>query len=286
MAAKLRYPDFLGIGVQKCGTSWLDRNLRAHPDVWLPPIKELHYFNGTFLRAKGVQWVPRLRKTFVTDALKWHFQQVAPENWNIKKIGELAHVANDAVDDEWYGQIFASAHPHQVCGEITPDYQNLPDRAIKHIVTLSPLIKIIILFRDPIERTWSEIRMVAAETGKGTENELNVIARRFDVFERTDYAGALERWSRHIPQDRLNVIFIDDVEREPQGVIAKLCRFLDVRPDPTLFGNLHTPANVGGELPIPDSVYSFLREQLRERYADMSKLYPDRVAAWSEKHRL
>ncbi len=37
------YPDFLGIGAQKSGTTWLHDKLWRHPQVWLPPIKELHH---------------------------------------------------------------------------------------------------------------------------------------------------------------------------------------------------------------------------------------------------
>ena len=41
----LMYPDFLGIGAQKAGTTWLHTNLRPHPQIWMPPIKELHYLD-------------------------------------------------------------------------------------------------------------------------------------------------------------------------------------------------------------------------------------------------
>jgi hypothetical protein len=47
-AAPLTLPDFLGIGAQKAGTSWLWANLRCHPHLFLPPRKELHYFNLYF----------------------------------------------------------------------------------------------------------------------------------------------------------------------------------------------------------------------------------------------
>ena len=30
------YPDFLGIGAQKAGTTWLGRNLQAHPKCGCP----------------------------------------------------------------------------------------------------------------------------------------------------------------------------------------------------------------------------------------------------------
>ncbi len=39
-----RLPDFLGIGAQKAGTSWLAKHLAAHPRVHMP-TKEIHYFN-------------------------------------------------------------------------------------------------------------------------------------------------------------------------------------------------------------------------------------------------
>jgi hypothetical protein len=44
-AGWLNLPDFLGIGATRAGTTWLDRNLRAHPDLFLPGAKELHYFD-------------------------------------------------------------------------------------------------------------------------------------------------------------------------------------------------------------------------------------------------
>src|SRR5688572_28682213 len=46
-------PDFLGIGAQKAGTTWLYENLRRHTEVFVPATKELHYFDlhyGRLLR--------------------------------------------------------------------------------------------------------------------------------------------------------------------------------------------------------------------------------------------
>ncbi len=44
-------PDFLGIGAQKAGTTWLHENLRCHPELYLPDAKELHYFDWSFHRS-------------------------------------------------------------------------------------------------------------------------------------------------------------------------------------------------------------------------------------------
>jgi len=49
--ANLYLPDFLGIGAQKAGTSWLYENLRRHPALYLPESKELHYFDWNFFKS-------------------------------------------------------------------------------------------------------------------------------------------------------------------------------------------------------------------------------------------
>lgn len=41
----LRLPDFLGIGAQKAGSTWLHANLIEHPQLYLPGSKELHFFD-------------------------------------------------------------------------------------------------------------------------------------------------------------------------------------------------------------------------------------------------
>lgn len=44
-------PDFLGIGAQKSGTTWLWENLRCHPEIFLTTPKELHFFDWHFERS-------------------------------------------------------------------------------------------------------------------------------------------------------------------------------------------------------------------------------------------
>ncbi len=46
----LTLPRFIGIGAQKAGTTWLDRNLRRIPGIYLPAHKELHYFDRWYFR--------------------------------------------------------------------------------------------------------------------------------------------------------------------------------------------------------------------------------------------
>lgn len=45
-----RLPDFLGIGAQKAGTTWLHANLAVHPEIFLPEAKELHWLDWNWHR--------------------------------------------------------------------------------------------------------------------------------------------------------------------------------------------------------------------------------------------
>ena len=42
------FPDFLCVGGQKCGTSWLYQNLRKQEGVFIPNDRYLHYFDRNF----------------------------------------------------------------------------------------------------------------------------------------------------------------------------------------------------------------------------------------------
>lgn len=50
----MRTSDFLGIGVQKGGTTTLHHWLSSHPDVYMPERKETHYYTLNYHR--GLSW--------------------------------------------------------------------------------------------------------------------------------------------------------------------------------------------------------------------------------------
>ena len=57
----------------------------------------------------------------------------------------------------WYEAHFLSSG---LSGEITPAYSILPDQAVKAISEYLPESKIIFLVRNPLDRIWSQIRMM------------------------------------------------------------------------------------------------------------------------------
>src|SRR3954453_9519065 len=56
-------PTFLGIGAPRTGTTWLHSNLRRHPEIWMTPVKEVHYFDKRHLkRSENPYYRNHLRK--------------------------------------------------------------------------------------------------------------------------------------------------------------------------------------------------------------------------------
>lgn len=66
-------PDFLYIGIARAGSTWLFEMLRQHPEVYIPPAKDIYFFDRYF--DKGLDWYLS------------HFQHAGPA----KAVGELSH---------------------------------------------------------------------------------------------------------------------------------------------------------------------------------------------------
>ena len=52
--------NFLGIGAQKCGTTWLYDSLAMHPHIRFPAGKEIHYWNRP--QGRSIDWYVTLFK--------------------------------------------------------------------------------------------------------------------------------------------------------------------------------------------------------------------------------
>jgi hypothetical protein len=56
MSERGRLPDFIIIGSMKAGTTSLYEYLRAHPDVFMPAVKELDFFVSELNWRRGLDW--------------------------------------------------------------------------------------------------------------------------------------------------------------------------------------------------------------------------------------
>jgi hypothetical protein len=282
-AAALRYPDFLCVGAQKAGTTWLDKNLRRHPGLWLPPMKELQYFSHLHLPATR-KWTTRQRRERGSQLLRRYFEKNDSEDWDFGYIARVADIAGGPVSDDWYGRIFSVAGPDRICGEVTPDYATLPDEGIRHVLALSPQIRIILSLRDPIERSWSHIRMLTQAQGVTEVSKLAQFAANADQYKRADYPTIVAGWRKFVPEDRFLTIFMDDIAAEPRRVLEEVCGFLGVPYRDKLFARAANAVHAGKAQEIPPAVLDILKYSFRPIYEKLAALYPEIGARWAARY--
>src|SRR5215210_5088052 len=197
------YPDFIGIGAQKAGTTWLSRNLQLHPQIWMPTIKEVHYFDEKINDPSS--FAPRIREKLSGKRavdyrwrrqLKTRFKRHLKGTTSEKVLWDLRYHFGRP-NDEWYASLFEPGRG-SVVGEITPDYSVLGKESVAHVHELMPEAKIIFMMRNPIERAWSQAVMSFDRKGEDiATTEEGKLRRSFDREGsrlRTDYLRTLENW--------------------------------------------------------------------------------------------
>ena len=84
-------PNFLGIGAQRAGTTWLYNCLNEHPDVFVSSEKEIHFFSHKFER--GVAWYEEYFQGRTTESA---VGEITPNYLNVPAaIPRIAEVAPD-----------------------------------------------------------------------------------------------------------------------------------------------------------------------------------------------
>jgi hypothetical protein len=146
-------PDFLCIGAQRSGTTWLSWNLRSHPGIWIPPCKEVHYFSRStqypspsHLSCKGVlqkflgqsQEARTWRWLFFGYANKW-IARAGPREKPQQLLWVLRYFFGRP-SDSWYLSLFREG-AGKIRGEVTPDYSLLDEKGVANVVRLLPQIR-------------------------------------------------------------------------------------------------------------------------------------------------
>jgi Sulfotransferase family len=235
-------PDFLCVGAQKGGTSWLFHQLTLHPDFWMPPVKEVHYFDS-------MSRVQRKNPPRCKDER---------DQWFMARLVELS--ALPYIDLDSYSKLFAAKRT-LLSGDITPGYSMLNDELIEKIVGYFPNLKVIFLARDPVDRAWSQLSM-GVRLGNippfDSTNPAEVLRNLLSpgVFFRSYPSKIVKRWRRYVRHDLFRIYFFDDLKENPAGMRRSILSFLGADPDKPS-GPLKADYNGQGgkeKLPLTDKV--------------------------------
>ena len=289
--------DFLGIGAQKSATTWLYRNLRKHGEIWLPPRKELHYFDRSrqypspsILASKYL--IVRLIRVDIYRRryISYFFGNLikAIREKDKEKSRWILRYYCGTYDDEWYVSLFERGKG-KIKGEITPSYSILDLKDVRHIRTLFPHLKVILLLRNPIDRAWSHVRFHWMR-GKFTDiRNIRKIKRFIDSPDqslRSDYVRTIGNWSACFPIDRIFIGFFDDVLLNPQKMLKDVFQFLGVDPETVSSADILTkPPNASKKMEMPAEIESYLAEKYCPELEKLSRLVGGRSIAWLEEAR-
>ena len=182
--------DFIGIGAQRSGTTWLYEMLKQHPQINFGRKKEIEFFND-----KASSYVKKIDKNY-QKGLKWYKKQLDPK------------------EDKISGEISNNYMFDPVCAERI--HKDFPD------------VKIIAVLRDPVERAYSQYKFANQKIhiADSFEDALEI----YDEFvERGMYYKQLKRYYDNFPKKNIFVILLDEIKDNPEGVLKGVEFFLGVR---------------------------------------------------------
>jgi hypothetical protein len=218
----VRAPDFFIVGQYKSGTTALYEMLRAHPQVFMPDLKEI-WFHSPELRTRAIGRASNRR----------------PETL------------------EQYLSLFAAATPQQRIGEATPSYL-ISHEAARSIAELRPDARIVAILRDPATFLQS-FHLQAVQNRIETEKDLRkalaleparregksippYAARPLELLysDHVRYVEQLRRYDAVFGREQMLVLIYEDFRRDNEATMRTLLRFIGVdesQPIPSVEAN-------------------------------------------------
>ena len=128
---------------------------------------------------------------------------------------------------DWYNKHF-TGYDNRVLGEIAPtcfdDWV-----AHKRIITNNPKIKVLICYRDPIERTYS-LYCHNYSTGRLKGNFSDALKENPRLIESSKYSRYVDLWGKSVGRENVLIIKQEGVKQDPVGVLNEVCQFVGVAP--------------------------------------------------------
>ena len=207
------------VGAMKAGTTSFVNMLSKSEQIYIPPIKEPHYF------------VNELPQSIYNPSrffdLKTYFEKEFPKPIHIAKLNNSAH----------YEKLFSLAQPkHKYLVDSSTCYLNSPESA-KQIYDYNKNAKIIILLRNPLKRAISHYQMDVG-LGRTLRSFEDEISNEMEEYKK----GMLSQWSylnmsfynqqvdnfKNYFGDRLLILHFEKLIKSDREEFLKLHQFLGI----------------------------------------------------------
>jgi hypothetical protein len=199
-------PDFLVIGVKRCGTTSLFHNLPKHPSILNSHHDGIGFFNDNY--QLGVNWY----RSF--------FPTIFSKNKIIKKYGDCKTF------------------------DVTTRY--IEDRSTaKKIKEIIPNAKIIVMLRNPVDRAYSQFNVSVKEKvetrsfhdaineeieniKKENMKNFEISKNEFDYIKKGMYASQLKPWFDIISKDNIGIFSTEEFKKNNQNIYNMIFKFLGI----------------------------------------------------------
>jgi len=194
-----KLPNFFIVGAAKSGTTSLYHHLCQHPDVFMSPVKEPHYFSKDI----------------------WHYLIE-------RGMRDVQKNYND------YKKLFKDG---RAIGEASPSYL-YSKVAAREIYNFNPDAKIIIILRNPVNRAFSAWRMncmrgidgdLFIKEIKKINNYKNSPWKTNGYLGAGMYSSQIKRYMDIFPRKNILILYFYDLKKNPEKVMGKIFRFLGVK---------------------------------------------------------
>ena len=225
MVEASKKPDFICIGPEKTATTWLFSILHGHPQIWLPPYKELRFLTeGNLVPEHSLKnlffnshWHCReLRRVLLRNMMKMLLLRKTQNFGPFESFSWVMHYMFSKHTFGWYASLFKKAG-EQLSGDITPNYYHIPETRIAELYGHNPDTKILLFVRNPIERAWSGALMNFCDHAKRafesvSETEWVKMLDEFYGYWRP-YSEVIGMWQVYFPD--MHIAFFDHLKEDP-----------------------------------------------------------------------
>ncbi|MEM1078423.1 MAG: sulfotransferase [Pseudomonadota bacterium] len=272
-----RKPDLVCIGAQKAATSWLYRVCQARSDIWVPPFKEVHFFDHKFC-PENRNWIRAGLVRGVDASIRRHTRnQPEPDPEYLAYLDRL--VTQPTHNGTWYKAVFSRAPARQLCLDVTPEYSTLPEEGVAFVANFLREARFIYILRDPVDRALSQLRMNLSRR-KITPSSVSAWMRHAKdpaILNRGDYQTYIPRWDAQFDDRRLLYLPYGQISRDPEGIMRQIERFVGLeREDPW---GLRRKVHVSEKMEVPETVRAYLGEALAPQYAFLEARFDRAFAA-------
>ena len=267
-------PDFMCIGAQKAGTTWLYNNIDTnHPDILLPPYKEIHYFDRNRIFAPLVA-------DFATHNRTKMLKRMGNAYWDVVKTRQHFGWYNRYYfaprSHDWYKTLF-DLDPNRITGDITPKYACIEPERIAMVKETAPDCKLIYILRHPTQRIWSEVAMFFDSQGiqseQVDEKKMWQFVKRDKVLRHSLYFKNLNNWLSFFPREQIHILYLEQISQEPEKVLLDIYNFLGLPERKIHFSDkVYKKAHARTFMSIPAEVKGYLAEQVLEDTRNLHKL--------------